>query len=481
MKMDFKKMDFKQILLILAVIVISFVFYLQFRAGRGLREGGMFDTPKSDSNSGSDKKSSSGMFSGLKDGAKDAGSSAVDGAKDVGSSAVDGAKDAASSAKDVGSGAKDAGSGAKDVGSGANAPVTTQTASSSRSTLTNEHPELCNSDYRESKNLPLREYYIKSSFNTAFDGNDVSCSTIIARLAEGYRFIDFNVFSASGDVFVGFSKGNTPSLDMNSGKLRFSEALECIAKNAFTSPESTDTPPNQVKWSYAELPIFVNLRVFRAPGSTIDIISNIANIINPNSGSTTAGAVSQPSYSMFYYLDPATNMPKKVDSCTPLSDLSKKIIFTMNIENVLEVYTPSAEYASQVPDATIAAMNSFANFLTGGHTCPAYYNYTDAIQSLTSRTNVLMKNDDDLKSYRTNIRHMIIVFPHPKDTENQPDIRKFAINCSALILPMRTYLADNGKNLALTTSIFDQHKSGFVPAVKLAGYINNFDNPTKLQ
>jgi len=464
------KMEFKQILLILAVIVISFVFYLQFRAGRGLREGGMFDTPKS----GSDKKSSSGMFSGLKDGAKDAGSGAMDSAKDAGSGAMDSAKDAGSSAKDAGSSSKEASK------PSSNNPATTQI--SSYSGASNGDQEYCkNANYTEFENLPLREYYIKSSFNTAFDGKDVSCSTIIARLAEGYRFIDFNVFSASGDVFVGFSKGNTPSLDMNSGKLRFSEALECIAKHAFTKPQSTDTPPNQVKWSYTDSPVFVNIRVFRALGSTIDIISSIANIINPNSGSTNEGAVSQPSYSMFYHLDPATNMPKKVDSCTLLSDLGKKIIFTMNIENVLEVYTPYAEYASQVPDATIAAMNSFVNFLTGGHTCPAYYNYTDAIQSLTSRTNVLLKNDDDLKSYRTNIRHMIIVFPHPKDTENQPDIRKFTINCSALILPVRTYLPDNGKNLALNTSIFDQGGSGFVPAVKLGGYIKNFDHPTKLK
>ena len=433
MKMDFKKIDFKQILLILAVIVISVVFYLQFRSGRGLREGY--------EQSGSDKKPS-GILSGAKDSTKDAGSSV---------------KDAPSS----------------------NAPVTTQTSSSSssRNALTNALPELCNSDYSEPKNLPLREYCIKSSFNTAYDGNDVSCSTIIARLAEGYRFIDFNVFSASGEVFVGFSKGNTPTLD--SGNLRFSEALECIAKNAFTSPQSTDTPPNQVKWSYTELPLFVNLRVFRALGSTIDIISNLANIINPNSGSTSAGAVSQPSYSMFYHLDPATNMPKKVDSCTPLSDLSKKIIFTMNIENVLEVYTPSAEYASQVPDTTITAMNTFVNFLTGGHTCPAYYNYTDAVQSLTSRTNVLMRNEDSLTSYRSNIRHMIIVFPHPKDTANQPDIRNFTLNCSALILPLRAYLADNGKNLALNTSIFDQGKTGFVPAVNLSTYIRKFDYPNE--
>jgi hypothetical protein len=147
----------------------------------------------------------------------------------------------------------------------------------------------------------------------------------------------------------------------------------------------------------------------------------------------------------------------------------------MNIQNVLEVYTPSAEYASQIPEATITAMNTYVNFLTGGHTCPAYYNYTDAIKSLTSRTNVLMRNKDDLISYQTNIRHMIIVFPHPKDEDVQPNVTQFALNCSALILPMRVYLGDDSlSNLTLNTYIFDKGKTAFVPAVNLQGIINNY-------
>lgn len=333
----------------------------------------------------------------------------------------------------------------------------------------------CNNSYKDPHDLPLREYYIKSCYNSAYDGNDVSCSNIINRLTEGYRFLDFNVFSSEQEVYVGFSKNNTPQ-PLSHGNLKFSDALECIAKHAFVKP--TDPPAGAVSWDYTSLPLFINIRVFRGPKSTVDIISSVANVINPNSGASGASAakVSQPTLSSHYHVGDK-NMPIKVDSCTTLSSVSKKIIFTMNIQNILEVYTPSAEFASNVPAPTIAAVNSFVNFLTGGSTCPAFYRYNDV--SLTSRTNTLMRNTDDMKSYQTNIRYMIIVYPHPTDEQSQPNIELFALNCSVLILPMRVYLGDDSGNLALNTHIFNYNQSAFVPASKLQLTIENHKNGGK--
>jgi hypothetical protein len=350
--------------------------------------------------------------------------------------------------------------------------MNTPIANKQRDGFTSKNTNTCNNSYSDPKNLPLREYYVKASFNTAYDGNDVSCSTIITRLAEGYRFIDFNVFSASGDVYVGFSQGNTPTLD--SASLKLSDALQCIAKHAFVKP--TTPPASAVSWDYTDLPLIISIRVFRSATSTVDVISSVANIINPTSGSTSSGKVSAPAYSSNYYLN-EKNMPVQVDSCTPLSKISKKIIFTMNIENILEVYTPNAEFASNVPDATKTAANTFVNFYTGGHTCPAYYRYTDT--SLTSRTNTLMKNNDDLNSYQTNVRYMMIVFPHPLDANVQPDVQLFALNCSVLLLPMRVYLGDDSGKLALNTFIFDYNKTAFVPASKLQLTINNYQSGEK--
>jgi hypothetical protein len=69
---------------------------------------------------------------------------------------------------------------------------------------------------------------------------------------------------------------------------------------------------------------------------------------------------------------------------------------------------------------------------------------------------------------------MIIVYPHPTDERPQPDIELFALNCSALILPMRVYLGDDSGNLAMNTHIFNYNQSAFVPASKLQLTIENY-------
>jgi hypothetical protein len=79
-------------------------------------------------------------------------------------------------------------------------PMTGQGGCSSQEEQT--PPPSCTNDYSESKSLPLREYCVKASFNSAYDGNDVSGSTLVTRIEEGYRFIDLNVFPAADNVYV---------------------------------------------------------------------------------------------------------------------------------------------------------------------------------------------------------------------------------------------------------------------------------------
>jgi hypothetical protein len=347
--------------------------------------------------------------------------------------------------------------------------LTSSEKGSSEKSENPDAPLVCaDANYGDPKNLPLREYYIKSSFNSAYDGNSVSAESIVARLAEGYRFIDLNVFCASGQqVFVGYSPGNTP--DLAHGGLLLSEALDAIAKNAFIKPTTPPSGSAPVSWDYTKSPMIVNIRVFRGVGSTVDVVGNVAKVINPDVGVQGQSSGGTMASSKYYVNSPGS--PVLINGCTPLDNIAGKILFTMNIENILQVYTPSGEFAKNVPDQTVAAMNTFVNFLSGGSTCVAFYSYTDP--SLTSRTNTLNKTSDDLNSYQTNIQYMSLAFPHPTDALTQPDIRKFALNCSVLILPMRVYVGSD-PNLVLNTKIFDQYSKpgGFVPASSLRAIID---------
>jgi hypothetical protein len=135
-------------------------------------------------------------------------------------------------------------------------------------------------DFTNTKNLPLKEYCVKSSFNSAYDGKDVSVETLEKRIKEGYRFIDLNVYSASGgDVYVGYSPDNAPKLI--SQKLLLTDALKQINEVAFSKTTAFDASLSSI----SELPLFVHIRVYRPVNSVFDIISSVEKVINGIEGS----------------------------------------------------------------------------------------------------------------------------------------------------------------------------------------------------
>ena len=315
----------------------------------------------------------------------------------------------------------------------------------------------CTNDYMNSAELPLREYCVKSCFNSAYNGTDVSVNYIIERIQEGYRFIDLNVFSASGDVYVGFSPDNAPKVISN--KLLLSDALKTINDSAFSSATVFDGSLSNV----ASYPIFVHIRVYRPPGSKIDIIANVAKIIN-------GAKATPPSYSSNYLRTFDSNGnpdPTQVDGCTVLSSIMKKVIFSMDILNILEIYAPiNYQSASTIPPETIESLQTFVNILSGGSTFPAFYRYTD--ETLIHRTNSLGIGNSAIKgSLRTNVKNMYISFPHPDDVKVsgvvQPNIKTFINDRSIQFTPLRVYLAD--PNLTTYIKIFDTIGKPFAPMI----------------
>jgi hypothetical protein len=334
----------------------------------------------------------------------------------------------------------------------------------------NSVAETCSGDYTVSTDLPLKEYCVKSSFNTACSGKDVSEETLLKRIKEGYRFIDLNVFSASGDVYVGFSPDNSPSLTSN--KLLLSDALKCIGDNAFSSGTVFESTMSNI----SKYPVFVHIRVYRPKDSITDIIANVAKTV-------TGGKTSPPVYSQNYLLD-SDRTPLQIDGCTPLSTLMGKMVFSMDILNILEIYAPvNYQSASTIPPETIESLQTFVNILSGGSTFPAFYRYTD--DSLVYRTNTLGISNSSIKgSLKTNVKYMYICFPHPNDVSKlvtpinkkatgviQPDIKSFLLSRSIQFIPLRIYLAD--ANVKTYTDLFDTIGTPFAPMFYVYRTLNN--------
>jgi len=244
---------------------------------------------------------------------------------------------------------------------------------------------------------------------------------------------------------VGFSPDNAPTTISN--KLLLSDALKTINDYAFSSSTVFDASLSNV----ASYPIFVHIRVYRPPGSNIDIIANVAKIINGTKSSP-------PSYTSNYLrtFDPdGTPNPTQIDGCTVLSSIMGNVIFSMDILNILEIYAPiNYQSASTIPKETVESLQTFVNILSGGSTFPAFYRYTD--DSLIYRTNLLGVGNAAIKgSLQTNVKHMYISFPHPDDVSKtatpkipnasgviQPNIKSFIIDRSIQFTPLRVYLAD---------------------------------------
>jgi hypothetical protein len=99
---------------------------------------------------------------------------------------------------------------------------------------------------------PLREFVIKSSYNTAVSGNFVTLDMVKYVIGRGCRFLDFELFynSNTNDVFVAYSMDSTYRTIQGDSSLSLVSVFTRVMGSAFNA----DSPnPND--------PLFIQLRV----------------------------------------------------------------------------------------------------------------------------------------------------------------------------------------------------------------------------
>ena len=115
-------------------------------------------------------------------------------------------------------------------------------------TVRNEGPGVVTYNVQSIGNLPLKEYCIKSSFNTACSGTFMSLDTIKYILQRGCRFLDFELYYINQNVVVGYSNDGYTMLSKNT--LALTDVFNCLISNGFSAPS-----PNLGD------PLFVQLRI----------------------------------------------------------------------------------------------------------------------------------------------------------------------------------------------------------------------------
>jgi hypothetical protein len=168
----------------------------------------------------------------------------------------------------------------------------------------------------------IRDFFVKSSLDSAYDGATVSVDMVNYVLSRGYRFVDFEVYleplttapaGTSPTAVVGYSNTRDGSR-MSNNNIKLSEVITAIMQGAFTS-----TSPNPKD------PFFLQIRpMYQKPLKTDDSATK----------SSKQGKNTQLNTQIESALDqlknPSTMLAGMVDPSTTISSIAGKIVIIMD-------------------------------------------------------------------------------------------------------------------------------------------------------
>lgn len=276
--------------------------------------------------------------------------------------------------------------------------------------------------------LPLKEFYIKASYNTALTGRYINKDMVKYVLSRGCRFLDFEIYLVNDKVYVGASSDiNSKTLDTENSIL-VDTIFNTIMTNAFT----TQTSPNNGD------PLFINLRIKTTDPTTY---SHLAKSIDYNLKEKLYG--------------------KPVTKETKLSAIMGSIIIIVD-----KTINPDYVIAARCPEKKkhCIDLNTKVNLESGSEDL-----FLQRYSDLTGQYGIPIYTMND--NMRTNVQNMYLVLPDygTKSMEN-PDYIPLIKKHGSQITPYRFYNNDNG--LKKYEDFFDDNKAAFVSMAQGLRYIN---------
>jgi Phosphatidylinositol-specific phospholipase C, X domain len=283
--------------------------------------------------------------------------------------------------------------------------------------------------------LPLREYCVKSSYNTALtDKNTIDVKNIKLILSKGCRFLDFEIFLIDGGAYVASSTDSSFSTITSTNHASLSEVLKHVVMHAFSAPSPNSNDP-----------LFVNFRI--KTKSTL-----LYNMIGM--------AVSK--YLQSYLV------AGRVTGDTTLDTLMQKIILVVDTQS-----SPSYANADYYPNcATVSTTASKTQTQTQCYNLANYVNVESGTRELRQykcnsllrqATNPPMVIDSDKP--HTDVSLLRLVEPESAVDLGNTDALYLMLNYGAQFIPNRFYINDsNGKEYE---AIFAKHRTAFVPFVDI--------------
>jgi hypothetical protein len=287
--------------------------------------------------------------------------------------------------------------------------------------------------------LPLMEFCIKGSYNSALTGNYINAEMLKYLLSRGCRFFDFEVFyiqDPTSGIYspqVAYSTDNKFVTIDTKNSILLDNILSTLVANGFSSnisPNSND-------------PLFINLRI---KSNNHDVYSAVAKSVH--------FAISNKLY------------PKPVTQNTPIESLMGNIV--LSVDKTIDYnYKNFTSCKKNTP--TCYDLTKFINIESGSSNMAL-----NRYKNILSQNNISLQIQND--NLYTNIKKLTnyinLVLPDvlPENAAN-PDIEDFIMNYACQIVPFKFYQLDNGLNKYET--FFNDNNAGIVPLSAAIIYYNN--------
>ena len=274
--------------------------------------------------------------------------------------------------------------------------------------------------------LPLSQYVIKASYNSALTGKYVNSNMIKYVLSRGCRFLDFEIFLINGKPQIAYTSDSKYKTIQSKNNILLDEVLSTIVSNAFTN-----TSPNRND------PLFIHMRIKSSDSSNDDIYKSIAKSLS---------VIKDSLYS------------KPIDNKTKLSDIMGKIVIIVDstINYDYKKYTNCKNNENNCYD-----LKKYINLESGKE-----------LMNIERYSNILSKQITPpriINDISTDVEYIKLALPDfdVKQTKN-PNFKYFVADYGIQIITYRYYIKDD--NLQNLEEIFNENKYGIVPLANMVKY-----------
>jgi len=285
-----------------------------------------------------------------------------------------------------------------------------------------------NSIHAHDTKMPLKEYVIKASYNSAITGKYADLDMIKYVLSRGCRFLDFEIFLINGKPCVAYTNDSKYKTIETLNNILLDDVLTTIVSNAFS-----DNSPNRKD------PLFIHLRIKYANPSKKKIYTNVAKSLS---------------------LIQDSLYKKKINEKTTMANIMGKIVIVMDntIQNHYIKYTNCGENKKDCFD-----LNNYINIESN--------NYWMNIQRYSDILNKKIQPPRVMYDNKTDSEYIKLALPdYDVKHVSNPKLSQMVADYGIQIVTYRFYNKDEA--LHDMENIFNENKYGIVP---LATMIQYFD------